>query len=498
MGPETPPYDRGPAVYDDPRAPPASCPPPIVVNGGIDPAPDPGATCVLTVQPSALDPVPPASHGWIDLGERAVGETVPFAVPPGTASITLVEQWVSGGPADGLVVVGNAGGTVISANAAVIGELRDPAGNVIYSDYHTSTPRDGSGELLFYESPQAVTGTITYPNTSAALAALGAGGVAPGDWSAVVSDWSYECFLASQPTPPPGLEGVLCASTSTRNDSRYHLYVLTQPMVAGSAGTIPDTGTLDVVLHIVDSPTPVIGIDAAGAVSDPRVARMVESYGAFLANAGVCLGTVTFRDAPDWARARFATGVTDTDSLPCDNLGQLATLSSVGARTLDLFLVTRIVSSGVGAVTVGLDPSIPGSASVNGTVASGAALSAENLLAGSCPAPGSSFSPAACGADFVAYLAAHESGHFLGLYHVTEFNGRNFDPISDTPHCECGPYCRITCIYAVPAGQCDQHYERCSGGRNLMFWLFDPAVSGGFLSPGQGQVVRASPLVRSP
>ncbi len=255
----------------------------------------------------------------------------------------------------------------------------------------------------------------------------------------------------------------------------------------------------------MDAPTPVIGIDAAGAVSggpmgtpDPRVARMVESYAAYLAYAGLCLGTVTFYDAPDWARNRFATGVADGDAGPCGNLSQLLTLSIPRARTLDLFLVARI-SIDLGAL--GVDSSIPGPATVNGTVASGAAVSAEDLLAGSCPATGGAPALATCGADVVAYIAAHESGHFLGLYHPTEGDGGHFDPLSDTPHCECSSYCFASasaCAAGVPPSGCDQHYERCSGGRNLMFWALDAGTSVGYLSPAQGQIIRASPLVSSP
>jgi hypothetical protein len=489
--------DRGPATYVDPATLPRACPPPTLASGGINPAPDPGTTCIRTAQESALDPVPAATYGWIDLGEHLVGEQAPFAVPAGTASITILEQWVSGAADTVTVTIG--GSTGVMDNAAVVGELRDPSGLLVYSDYRVGSPSDGSGDLLFWSSPQPVTGTVTYPNTSAALTALGAAGVAPGTWTAVVNDYAYECWRAGQPSPPPGLAGVSCDTASTRDDGRYRVFVLTKPAATGSPSAIPDTGTIDVAFHIVDAISPVIGIDSAGAISDPRVARMVESYGALLAYSGVCLGTVTFYDAPDWARSRFATGITDLASGPCGNLGQLFTLSIPRATTLDLFLVPRIVS--LGGTTLGIDGSIPGPATVNGTVASGAVVSAQDLLAGSCPAPGQSPALGSCGADLVAYIAAHESGHFLGLYHVTEGDGASFDPVTDTPYCECSPYCFESfsqCAAGVPPSGCDQHYQRCSGGKNLMFWAVDPAVSVGTLSPQQAQIVRASPLVRSP
>jgi hypothetical protein len=253
----------------------------------------------------------------------------------------------------------------------------------------------------------------------------------------------------------------------------------------------------------VDAPTPVIGVDAASAPDDPGVARMVSTYGALLAGAGLCLGTVTFYDAPGWARDRFGTGVSGSDAGPCGDLEQLFTLSIPGARTLDLFLVSRI-GGGTGHLTIiGVDGEIPGPATVNGTVVSGALASAEDLLAGSCPADAPP-APKTCGADLVAYIAAHESGHFLGLYHTTERAGSQYDPLVDTPHCECSRYCGFApseCSAGLSPARCDQHYERCSGGRNLMFWAIDlsgASAPGGYLSPEQGRVVRASPLVRSP
>jgi hypothetical protein len=493
-------FHRGPANYVEPKAVAISCPAPTLVVGGLNPAPDPGATCVKAVRDSGLEPVPPAPFGWIDLGEVDVGGVVAFAVPAGTASITLVEQWVSGGPDSGTVVVLSGGRAAGYDNAAVIGELRDPSSAVVYNDFHTNAPADGSGDLVFVGLPQGVTGTLTYPNTSASLLALGPGGVAPGDWTALVSDYAYECWLAAQDPPPPGLAAIHCSPESQRNDGRYRLFALTRPMVAGSSSPIPDRGVLDVAFHIVDATSPVIGIDAAGAVADPRVARMVETYGAVLANAGVCIGTVTFYDAPDWARSRFATGVSDLDTGACSNLSQLFTLSIPSARTLDLFLVSQILSFGT-ATTLGIDGSIPGPATVNGTVASGAVVSAEDLFAGTCPPPGDPISLATCGADLVGYVAAHESGHFLGLYHVTEADGAHFDPLSDTPQCACGLFCGFSsseCAAGLAASRCDQHYQQCSGGGNLMFWALSRSTSAGYLSPGQAQVVRTSPLLRSP
>ena len=53
--------------------------------------------------------------------------------------------------------------------------------------------------------------------------------------------------------------------------------------------------------------------------------------------------------------------------------------------------------------------------------------------------------------------AGHEMGHFLGLYHTTESNGTEFDPIEDTLECS-NPGSKSAII-------CENR-----GGNNLMFW----------------------------
>ncbi|MBI5067979.1 MAG: hypothetical protein HZB56_07045 [Deltaproteobacteria bacterium] len=480
--------------YEEPRAPAVRCPSaPVLVNGGTNPAPDPGATCVQAVRDSALPAVSAsATHGWIDLGERTVGEVVPFPVPPGTASITVIEQVVDAAARMTIhFASGSTTQTFIEENAAVVAELRDPAGFLVFTDIRLGGPSDGSATPLFFESYAAVTGTLSYPNTSAALE-VAASGVAAGDWTVRVGDYGYECALAGSPDPPAALAGFSCdppgAGVTPFAQGRYRVFVLTRP-AAPTGSAIPATGTLDVAFHLVDALAPgqLMPVDAASAPTHAATLRMVDAYAVLLSQAGLCLGTVTFLDAPDWARSRFGTGVSDADGSACGEFSQLLTLSVPGQRTLDLFLVPRI---GSGSATLGIDGTIPGPATVNGTVASGAMVSAANLGAGTCPAAGGPVDVLRCGSDEVAYIAAHESGHYLGLYHLTEHDGRHWDPLTGTPSC------RTSCSSAEVSPAACARSTTCGGGPNLMFWSFDPLVSRGYLTAEQGQVARTSPLVR--
>jgi hypothetical protein len=116
-----------------------------------------------------------------------------------------------------------------------------------------------------------------------------------------------------------------------------------------------------------------------------------------------------------------------------------------------------------------------------------------------------------CGADLVAYIAAHEGGHWLGLYHTSEMEGESFDTLADTPNCVCercvSPSRQANC--AVPEkpppanptlvrpSDCSQGTATCGGADNLMFWSVERSVrSQGHLSPQQGQLIRANPVVQ--
>ena len=150
---------------------------------------------------------------------------------------------------------------------------------------------------------------------------------------------------------------------------------------------------------------------------------------------------------------------------------------------------------------VGIDGTIPGPSTLGGTIHSGAAVNAADLTVGNCAG---AVALASCGADRTAYIAAHEAGHWLGLYHVSEATGELFDSLADTATCACK-----SCVGTARAAKCgsstsdvtlvgasDCNSSPCGGADNLMFWLLDRAISKGKLSTQQGQVARANLLAQ--
>ena len=443
-----------------------------LVSGGLTGPSSPPSGCQKPVHASTL----PAAQVQ-SFGTHRVGEVIHFAVPPSTGTMSIVSQAVSA------IDEINYQGQLIS-NTVVPTLLTAPDGGVLYDD-NVQPPNDPSGTLAFYGADSPTTGAFTLPNTTPMLTAVQeGGGFAPGSWSFTVNDFALECITTA------GCDGGTASST-------YDVSVLTKP------GQTPSAVTIDVAFYLVGAG----GVTSASAPGDSHVKRMVQTLGTLFDNAGICLGTVTFWDIPSWAQTQYANSIDLDRTGPCDNLSQMSTLAR-DENTLNFFLVGSISATLEGGTVVGIDGAIPGPSSIGGTVHSGAAVSAADLSSGSCSG---SLNLGACGADVVGYVAAHEGGHWLGLYHTSENDGESFDPIADTPTCVCDtcvlPSRRANCATPgrpppanptmVGPSDCSQGTTTCGGADNLMFWRFEASNrSQGNLTAQQGQVMRANPVAR--
>ncbi len=311
----------------------------------------------------------------------------------------------------------------------------------------------------------------------------------------VVNDYAAECAAVGAPTCVVG------DGTTTYPPGRYDVTVLLKP------GAVAATGTMDVNLYLVTD-----RYTATTAAADASMTRMRATLSTYLSRAGITLGAVNFVDASAAVKARYAAGVSVDDLGPCGEVATVLRLAPAGTA-MSLFLVNSLNSQVGGYEVVGQDGAIPGPATVGGTVASGALLSIANLAFSSTPTScQGAINLPGCGADFTGYVGAHEAGHYLGLYHVSESTGTLFDPVKDTPTCLCSLCAptaeRVNCYagtftpttYEVDNADCSKQridpLNPCGGGDNLMFWLVDTTLSTGTISAQQASIVRASPAVR--
>ncbi len=451
---------------------PGACASPAIADGGMVTPPAPAsayqpATCVLPLGT-------PTVNGVRSLGQIRVGTSVGFSVPPNTAAVSIVSQVVAGTAPDHITYKG-----VPIPNSVVPTDVLSPDPSVFYDDLapYPTGPDPFPDLAIYYGALSPADGAMTIPNTSYSLSRAASAGLPAGDWSFVVNDFAYECFVTSDPNCSGGSDqGVYDVSVIARTGSR------------------PSRGTVDLAVYVVSHT-----FTAASLRSGAAFERFVESYAEVLGRAGICLGTVTVFDVPDWARDLWWTVGVDADG-PCDPLAQLFTLSQ-HLDAIHLFLVDDLTSAqdNTQQAVAGVDGTIPGPSGVPGGVTSGTAIA----IGQDFQACSGAFDPASCGSDFLAYIASHEAGHWLGLYHPTEAHGSIFDPLADTATCACDACatqaqrsaCGGTSAPFIYPSSCLSTGLTCGGGRNLMFWIYQDQISTGELTAEQSQVMRLNPVV---
>jgi hypothetical protein len=202
--------------------------------------------------------------------------------------------------------------------------------------------------------------------------------------------------------------------------------------------TLPlDDGTLDVNIWFAST-----RLTAAAARDNKAFQAMLEQTASFLAVAGISLGDVSYFDVPEpekWTQ------------LSQDDVGKLSRTATTGLSNdaVNWFFVDSIVSNEPDQGTMlGHSAGVPGAAQ-HGLPGSGLALSLVSWPDG---------------ATQLANVAAHETGHWLGLFHTSERNGLIFDPIQDTATCNANDYDKNS-DGVVTSLECTK-----ADGTNLMFW----------------------------
>ncbi len=181
-------------------------------------------------------------------------------------------------------------------------------------------------------------------------------------------------------------------------------------------------------------------LNAQTAQTDQRfqgaVAIMVDIYKAI----GVQLGPITYTDLGPESEAVAV--LTDRDQM-----GQLFALGKDSkVPGLNFYFIDQFNEEG-GSGTIGRSGGIPGPVALPGLARGGVAVALSVLNR----------------TETFATAMAHEAGHYLGLFHVSERDGRSFDPLLDTPECPASADANGN-MRVDPAECMDK------GSDNLMFW----------------------------
>ena len=206
-----------------------------------------------------------------------------------------------------------------------------------------------------------------------------------------------------------------------------------------------NVGTLDLNVWLADGLTP----QASTAANDSRLQNILARIDTILAAQGIRVGDVDYYD------------VTNPAFDAVTSNGEFNQLLRTTSAAADVRLNLFFVEVALGGNVVGAAATISGPAR-NGTSLSGVMSIYDGGLS----------------ANVIGMIAAHEIGHFCGLYHTVEQTGSH-DFIDDT----------LECPANGTNGTCTS-----PGGGYLMHWQ---AVGGSTLTNGQGLVVRAHPLLRA-
>lgn len=289
------------------------------------------------------------------------------------------------------------------------------------------------------------TGTALLPSTSGVQASAG-------NWHVTSCGFAWKfanSIFAPQPDVGAAVDTVLFAKTT-------------------ADGVVPGQAILPLRLFLSGA----AGLSAANAKTDPRIVGMLKEANQVYASVGVTVTVVDVVDIePGHTIINLPEDVTISGQSDLDSL--FAQAGKVGgSAVIDVFLVDQLLGGGIEGkgIVGGVAGAIPGPAFYHGIPRAGVAI-AIGALGGDALLAGRTL--------------AHELGHFMGLWHPSERDGKSFDPLDDTK--ECPVTLDVNADGVVDPMECAGQ-----GADDAMFWFAVTAPVGFTLQ--QGVIVRGNPL----
>lgn len=256
---------------------------------------------------------------------------------------------------------------------------------------------------------------------------------------------------------------------------------LTSQLAAGEHTFSLRSESEQICMYLLQEAAPGTRIDVnvylVGLDTTPEQARESENLqevfatvSAIYAQSGVELGEIRYFTLDEAADQRFGVLRSQDDATALLKLTTSPGPTADEALSLNV-VFTRAFALREGQGVLGMSMGLPGPAGLHGTVASGVLFTAEFIGQEFRDGGGTVVE----GNAYTGAVMAHEIGHYLGLFHTSETDGRSQDPYDDTARCR---------DFSAP--------ERCPDIDNLMFPLARGAA--GILSPRQRSVVQNSPL----
>ncbi len=382
-----------------------------------------------------------ADTGGADVGEDTAPD-VPVEYLPGAGEYEHVVTLIDNQPIDLINGVSGSMQVVLPAGAvslAIVAEADDPAGDV---DLVVASWADDIGGELVYRGWLGSSGGpwVCYFCNQRMYAEHDVfTAMAPNNQAVVVEQSVHTFFVyaftaASFNADPEPWSG----------SARVSVYA--KVLERGE----PLSGTIDLNLWLSGAGD----WTSANAATDSELQDILDDVAAVYAQLGIEIGQVTYTDIdPIW---RVIETVEGSDS----DLSQLFALSAdAPLNAINLFFIDEVVQGGGDfSVLLGIAGGIPGPVMRQGTPHSGVAIAVDQHYVGRFTIP-------------IAPTIAHETGHYLGLFHTTEnYEDRDLalhDPIDDT-----------------------REFDR----DNLMYWSAEDTN----LSREQGRVMRGNLWVRHP